>query len=90
MRSLSAKRVRVVTIGWTERTTHLKLKLPRFHGHLTLCVQECSMVKNSALRTRRARSPTFKTQVALAALREDKAIAELCKDFEVHVSQILE
>ncbi len=48
------------------------------------------MVKKSARRTRRTDSPAFKAQVALAAVRDDKTMAELCKEFEVHASQILE
>jgi transposase-like protein len=52
--------------------------------------KEFSMVKKSARRTRRTHSPAFKAQVALAAVRDDKTMAELCKEFEVHASQILE
>ena len=48
------------------------------------------MVKKSALRTRRTHSPAFKARVALAALRDDKTMAELCKEYAVHASQILE
>jgi transposase len=48
------------------------------------------MVKKSARRTRRTHSPAFKAQVALAALREDKTIAQLCKEHELHATQILE
>ena len=48
------------------------------------------MVKKSARRTRRTHSPAFKAQVALAALREDKTMAELCKEFELHASQVIE
>ena len=48
------------------------------------------MVKKSARRTRRTHSPAFKAQVALAALRDDKTMAELCKEYEVHSSQILD
>ena len=48
------------------------------------------MVKKSARRTRRTHSPTFKAQVALAALRDDKTMAQLCKEFELHASQVIE
>ena len=48
------------------------------------------MVKKSARRTRRTHSPAFKAQVALAALRDDKTMAELCKEYEVHASQVLD
>ena len=48
------------------------------------------MVKISARRTRRTHSPAFKAQVALAALRDDKTMAELCKEFELHASQVIE
>ena len=48
------------------------------------------MVKKSARRTRRTHSPAFKAQVALAALRDDKTMADLCKEFELHASQVIE
>jgi transposase-like protein len=59
-------------------------------GRGRLGEKEFSMVKKSARRTRRTHSPAFKAQVALAALRDDKTMAELCKEYEVHASQILD
>ena len=45
--------------------------------------------KSSGRRSRRSHSPAFKAKVALAALREDKTMAELCKEFELHPTQIM-
>lgn len=44
--------------------------------------------KSSGRRGRRSHSPAFKAKVALAALREDRTMAELCKEFELHPTQI--
>jgi transposase-like protein len=44
--------------------------------------------KSSGRRSRRSHSPAFKAKVALAALREDRTMAELCKEFELHSTQI--
>ncbi len=48
------------------------------------------MVKKSSRRTPRTRSPALKGQVALAALRDDKMMADLCRDYAVHASQMLD
>ena len=39
-------------------------------------------------RTRRNHSPAFKAKVALAALKNDRTIAQLAEQFDVHANQI--
>lgn len=41
-------------------------------------------------RKRRSHSPGFKAKVALAAVREDRTLAELSEQFDVHPNQIQE
>lgn len=43
-----------------------------------------------AKRPRRNHSAAFKAKVALAVMREDKTLAELAKEFDVHPDQITE
>lgn len=48
------------------------------------------MSKSSGRRTRRVFIAEFKAKVALAAVREDKTLAELCHQFELHPTQVIE
>jgi transposase len=41
-----------------------------------------------ARRARRTHSPAFKAKVALAAIKGEKTLAELAKQFDVHPNQI--
>lgn len=47
-----------------------------------------SKKKASGRRTRRLFSSEFKAKVVLSALREDKTMAELCQQYELHPNQI--
>ena len=44
----------------------------------------------SGRRQRRVHTPEFKAKVALAALREDKTLAELAQQYALHPTQITE
>jgi transposase len=44
--------------------------------------------KSSGRRTRRSHNPAFKARVALAALKEDRTLAQLCEQYELHPNQI--
>lgn len=48
------------------------------------------VVQPSARRARRVHNPAFKARVALAALREDRTLSDLCAVFELHPNQISE
>lgn len=39
-------------------------------------------------RKRRNHSPSFKAKVALAALKGDRTVAELCSEFDIHANQV--
>ena len=45
---------------------------------------------NVARRVRRQHTGAFKARVALAALREDKTMTQLCEEFDLHANQITE
>ncbi len=41
-------------------------------------------------KTRRNHTPAFKAKVALAALKGDRTMAQICQDYSVHASQVLQ
>ena len=45
---------------------------------------------NVARRVRRQHTGAFKARVALAALRENKTMTQLCDEFDLHANQITE
>jgi transposase-like protein len=55
--------------------------------HLTGCGPEKAESRKNR-RARRNHTPAFKAKVALAAVRGDKTLAELAKQFDVHPNQI--
>lgn len=43
----------------------------------------------AARRARRTHCPALKAKVALGALRDDKPLAQLCQDYDLHGNQVL-
>lgn len=62
----------------------VKWKVCHFLGMISPLDKEQIMAKPS----RRKHSPAFKAKVALAAVREDKTLSELAKQFDLHPNQI--
>ena len=59
-------------------------------GRIGIFTMKLKKKATVARRVRRTHTPEFKARMALAALREDKTMAELCKEFELHPTQINE
>lgn len=59
-------------------------------GRWRLGNDEFFMVKKSARHTGRTHMSAFKAQVAVAALREDRTLAELAWHLALHPTQIVE
>ena len=77
---------------------HLLARAPQIGGERARHVAGADLFLAPALdlrrdhgrRTRRSHSAAFKAKVALAALREDKTMAELCKEASLHPTQFNE
>lgn len=52
------------------------------------CRSRHNRSKSMTRRTRRNHTPAFKAQVALAALKSDKTLAELAQQYDIHPNQI--
>jgi transposase-like protein len=66
------------------------LYCPAQAGLIGIFTMKLKKKTNVARRVRRTHTPEFKARVALAALREDKTMAQLCQEFDLHVNQITE
>ena len=66
------------------------LSSPTQAGRIGICTMKLKKKTTVARRVRRTHTPEFKARVALAALREDKTMAQLCQEFELHANQITE
>ena len=64
------------------------LTVPAQAGRIGIFTMKLKKKTTVARRIRRTHTPEFKARVALAALREDKTMAQLCQEFDLHVNQI--
>ncbi len=56
-----------------------------------LAINLASKTSNTiSRRPRRNHSPTFKAKLALAAMQNDKTLAQLAEQFDLHANQIVE
>ena len=56
-----------------------------------LAINLASKTSNTiSRRPRRNPSPTFKAKLALAAMQNDKTLAQLAEQFDIHANQIVE
>jgi len=63
---------------------------PAQAGRIGIFTMKLRKKTTVARRVRRTHTPEFKARVALAALREDKTMAQLCQEFDLHANQITE